>query len=65
MVATIDDMIDATSYNRAYLASYLRHSAQIPLWGTSDTLVTLSEIGGVWLMKKIRKMWRPPLNTKR
>ena len=25
----------------------------------------LSEIGSVWLMKKIRKMWRPPLNTKR
>jgi len=34
-----------TAYNRAYLASVLRTSAQIPLWGTSDTLETLSEIG--------------------
>ena len=35
-----------TSYNRAYLAPCLQHSAQIPLRGTSDTLGTLSEIGG-------------------
>lgn len=33
----------ATAYNRAYLASVLRTFAQIPLRGTSDTLVTLSE----------------------
>jgi len=37
-------MKTATSYNRAYLASVLRTFAQIPLWGTSDKLVTLSEI---------------------
>jgi len=37
-------MIASPSYNRAYLASCLRHSAQIPLWGTSDTLGTLAEI---------------------
>ncbi len=36
---------NTTSPNRAYLASCLRHSAQIPLRGTSDTLGTLSEIG--------------------
>jgi len=34
----------ATAYNRAHLASVLRTFAQIPLRGTSDTLVTLSEI---------------------
>jgi hypothetical protein len=34
----------ATSDNRSYLASCLRHSAQIPLRGTSDTLGTLGEI---------------------
>ena len=33
-----------TSDNRAYMASLLRTSAQIPPRGTSDTLVTLSEI---------------------
>ncbi len=32
------------SHNRAYLASCLRHSAQIPLRGTSDTLETLGEM---------------------
>ena len=32
-----------TAYNRAYLASVLRTSAQIPLWETSDTLGTLYE----------------------
>jgi hypothetical protein len=37
-------MIASLSYNRAYLASCLRHSAQIPLRGTSDTLRTLGEI---------------------
>ena len=35
-----------TSHNRAYLASCLRHSAQIPIWGTSDTLETLADIQG-------------------
>gem|GEM_PF-2103229 len=30
-----------TAYKRAYLASCLRHYAQIPLWGTSDTVGTL------------------------
>jgi len=39
-------------------------SPKLPL-ATSFIRRTLSEIGGVWLMKKIRKMWRPPLNTKR
>ena len=34
----------ATSPNRAYLASRLRHSAQILLCMTSDTLKTLSEM---------------------
>jgi len=34
----------ATAYNRADLASALRTFAQIPLWGTSDTLVTLYAI---------------------
>ena len=34
----------ATADNRAYRASCLRHSAQIPLRGTSDTLGTLYEI---------------------
>jgi len=33
-----------TSYNGAYLASCLRHSAQIPLRGTSDTLGAVSKI---------------------
>lgn len=32
-----------TSSNRAYLATVLRTSAQIPLWGTSDTLKTKSD----------------------
>ena len=31
------------AYNKAYLASCLRHFAQIPLRGTSDTLGTLGE----------------------
>jgi hypothetical protein len=35
-----------TSNNRAYLASVLRTFAQIPLWGTSDTLKALGEILG-------------------
>ena len=34
----------ATSYNRVYLASCLRHSAQILLRRTSDTLGTLAAI---------------------
>jgi hypothetical protein len=34
----------ATADNRAYLAPCLRHSAQIPLRETSDTLGTLYEI---------------------
>ena len=33
------------SYNRAYLATVLCTYAQIPLWGTSDTLGTLCENG--------------------
>ena len=33
-----------TAYNKAYLASCLRHSAQIPLRGTSDTLKRCTEI---------------------
>ena len=33
-----------TAYNRAYLATVLRTSAQIPLRGTSDTLVPLDEM---------------------
>ncbi len=33
-----------TSHNRAYLASCLRHYAQIPLRGTADTLKPLYEI---------------------
>ena len=39
-------MIDngSTAYNRAYMASCLRHSTPIPLRGTSGTLVTLYEI---------------------
>jgi len=37
-----------TSDNRAYMASLLRTSAQIPPRGTSDTLVTLYEILGIW-----------------
>jgi len=37
-----------TSDNRAYLAPCLQHSTQIPPRGTSDTLVTLSEILGIW-----------------
>lgn len=36
--------MNLTSPNRAYLASVLRTSAQIPLQGTSDTLGTLSAI---------------------
>ena len=36
---------EGTAYNRAYLASVLRTSAQIPLRGTSDMPRTLSEIG--------------------
>jgi len=36
--------MNATSPNRAYLASVLRTSAQIPLRGTSDTLGTLYAI---------------------
>ena len=34
----------ARSYNRAYLATVLRTSAQIPLRGTSDTLKRCTEI---------------------
>jgi hypothetical protein len=34
----------ATVDNRAYLASCLRHSTQIPLWGTSDTPKTLGDM---------------------
>jgi len=37
----------ATAYNRAYLAPCLRHFAQIPLRGTSDTLGTLYVISVV------------------
>ena len=33
-----------TAYTRVYLAMCLRHSAQILLCRTSDTLVTLDEI---------------------
>ena len=32
------------SPNRASLATCLRHYAQIPPWGTSDTLKTLGDI---------------------
>ena len=42
----------ATSYNRAYLATVLRTSAQILLRMTSDTLGTLYEIdyeGKIWI----------------
>jgi len=36
----------ARSYNRAYLASYLRHFAQIQQSWTSDTLGTIAEMIG-------------------
>lgn len=36
------DIPSSTAYNRAYLASRLRHSAQILLRRTSDTLGTLA-----------------------
>ena len=41
-----------TAYNRAYLATCLWHSAQIPLRGTSDTLGALSEIHSAPLKKE-------------
>lgn len=44
--------MNATSYNRAYLASCLRRSAQIPLKGTSDTLGTLGVIA-IFIGRKI------------
>jgi len=37
--------MNSTSANRAYLALVIAY-AQIPLWGTSDTLGTLSAIAG-------------------
>jgi hypothetical protein len=47
---------EATAYNRAYLASALCTFAQIPLWGTSDTLGTLYAIGfGTPEIKKYKK----------
>jgi len=44
MIIQITQIHDETAYNRAYPASCLRHSAQVPLRGTSDTLEPLDEI---------------------
>jgi len=46
----------ATSYNRAYLAPCLQHSAQIPLQGTSDTPGTLYDIPPA-VKEKLKKKW--------
>ena len=40
MIMLADNEASATADNRAYLATVLRTSAQIPLRGTSDTLET-------------------------
>ncbi|OEU64402.1 MAG: hypothetical protein BBJ57_07185 [Desulfobacterales bacterium PC51MH44] len=44
MITQITQIHDETAYNRAYLATVLRTSAQIPLRGISDTLKTLTAI---------------------
>lgn len=36
--------MNCTADNRTYLVPCLRHFAQIPFRGTSDTLVTLSDV---------------------
>jgi hypothetical protein len=44
MIMLADNEASATADNRAYLATVLRTSAQIPLRGTSDTLETLTNV---------------------
>jgi len=44
MSEILDNSGPSTSPNRAYLASCLRHFAQIPLQEISDTLRTLAEM---------------------
>lgn len=44
MITQITQIHDETAYNRSYLATVLRASAQILLRKTSDTLETLSDI---------------------
>ena len=51
-----------TSYNRAYLATVLRTSAQIPLRWTSDTLEALSEM---LCIRKTKRMGRENLKTEK
>ena len=45
-----------TAYNRAYLVTCLRHSAQILLRRTSDTLETLYDIPPLRRIRKYKNM---------
>jgi len=40
----MSSILNSTVCSRTYLAPCLWRSAQIPFWGTSDTLGTLSEM---------------------
>jgi len=53
-----------TAYNKAYLASCLRHFAQILLRRTSDTLGTLSEEFTNLILKQKGNFYHPKLTEK-
>jgi len=65
MIMLADNEASATADNRAYLATVLRTSAQIPLRGTSDTLRTFDKLNGAGTPRsrgvtKFRSIYRPP-----